>query len=83
MTTDPYPSLVEQEDLLSQRIDTCLETIDAVLQMLYQKDHPIHLPTAQSIIAAMHEVQVKIERELLLLRTEKRLAARQMDNKPS
>ncbi|MEB4782124.1 hypothetical protein P5G60_10230 [Paenibacillus jamilae] len=41
MTTEPYPSLVEQEDILSQRIDTCLETIDAVLQMLYQKGHPI------------------------------------------
>ncbi|MEK5257586.1 hypothetical protein NST74_29505 [Paenibacillus sp. FSL F4-0125] len=77
-----YESLVESEDMLVNRIETCSETIDAVLQMLFKKDGPIHLPTVREIVAAMHEVQVKLERELLLVRIEKRLAARYMDSKP-
>ncbi|MDH6372630.1 hypothetical protein M2444_004458 [Paenibacillus sp. PastF-3] len=77
-----YESLVKSEDTLVNRIETCSETIDAVLQMLFKKDGPIHLPTVREIAAAMHEVQVKLERELLLVRIEKRLAARYMDSKP-
>ncbi|MGU3471894.1 hypothetical protein ACLBWT_12170 [Paenibacillus sp. D51F] len=78
-----YESLVEKEDILVNRIEICVETIDAVLQALYKKDGPVHLQTVREIISVMHEVQVKLERELLILRTEKRLAARFMDRKPS
>lgn len=32
-----YESLVESEDMLVNRIETCSETIDAVLQMLFKR----------------------------------------------
>jgi hypothetical protein len=78
-----YESLVEGEDILINRIETCSETIEAVLQMLFKKDGPIHLQTVREVIVAMHEVQIKLEREILLVRTEKRLAARYLNCKPS
>ncbi|AIQ38564.1 hypothetical protein R50345_30495 [Paenibacillus sp. FSL R5-0345] len=77
-----YESLVKSEDTLVNRIETCSETIDTVLQMLFKKDGPIHLPTVHEVVVAMHEIQVKLDRELLLVRIEKRLAARYMDSKP-
>jgi hypothetical protein len=80
---EEYESLVEKEDILTNRIETCSYTIDAVLQLLYEKDGPIHLQTVRDIVSAMHEVQIKLERELLIVRAEKRLAARHMDRKPS
>ncbi|WP_379156102.1 hypothetical protein [Paenibacillus sp. sgz5001063] len=78
-----YESLVESEDMLVNRIETCSETIEAVLQMLFKKDGPIHLLTVHEVVVAMHEIQVKLERELLLVRIEKRLTARCLDCKPS
>ena len=80
---DEYESLVEKEDILVNRIETCTDTIDAVLRSLYEKDGPVHLQTVRDIVSAMHEVQIKLERELLIVRAEKRLAARHMDRKPS
>ena len=57
--------------------------IETVLQALYEKDGPVHCQTLSDIVSAMHDVQVKLEREVLLLRAEKRLAARPTDHKPS
>jgi len=78
-----YEALVEKEDFLVNRIETCATTIDAVLQSLYEKDSPVHFQTVRDIISAMHEVQVKLERKLLIVRVEKRLAARSLSRKPS
>lgn len=80
---DHYEALVEQEDSLVRRINLCSDMIETVLQALYEKDGPIYLQTVRDIVCAMHDVQVKLERELLLLRAEKRLAARPTDRKPS
>lgn len=82
-TIPDYETLVEQEDMLAERIETCAEMIDAVLEMLYKKESPVHLQTVREIVSAMHEVRIKLERELLLLRVEKRLAARNLGRKPS
>ncbi len=82
-TIPDYETLVEQEDMLAGRIETCEETIDAVLEMLYKKESSVHLQTVSEIVSAMHEVQVKLERELLLLKVEKRLVARNLGRKPS
>ncbi|TBL77428.1 hypothetical protein [Paenibacillus thalictri] len=78
-----YQELVEEEDNLINRIETCKETIDAVLQTLYDKDGPVHVQTVRDILSAMHEVQVKLERELLIVQANKKLTARHMDHKPS
>lgn len=80
---EDYQHFVEQEDIPINRVETCTETIDAVLEALYHKDGPVHLQTVRDIVCAMHDVQAKLERELLLLRVEKRLAARYLDHKPS
>jgi|GEM_PF-1917205 hypothetical protein len=80
---DQYEALVEQEDILVHRIKICSDMIETVLQSLYEKDGPVHLQTVRDIVSAMHDVQVKLERELLIVRAEKRLAARHMDRKPS
>jgi TPP-dependent 2-oxoacid decarboxylase len=81
--SDHYEALVEQEDTLVRRINICSDMIETVLQSLYEKDGPVHLQTVRDIVSAMHDVQVKLERELLVLRAEKRLAARPTDRKPS
>jgi len=78
-----YEALVEKGDLLVNRIETCATTIDALLQSLYEKDSPVHFRTVHDIISAMHEVQVKLERKLLIVRAKKRLAARSLSRKPS
>lgn len=79
---EDYEALVEKEDIWVNCIETCGITIDAVLQALYKTDGPVHLQTVRDIVSAMHEVQVKLERELPIVRVEKRLTARQMDRKP-
>lgn len=45
--------------------------IETVLQSLYEKDGPIHLQTVRDIVSALHDVQVKLERELLITRANK------------
>jgi hypothetical protein len=78
-----YELLVESEDMLVNLIEICSETIDAVLQMLFKRDGPIHLLTVHDVVVAIHEIQVKLDRELLLVRIEKRLTARNLDCNPS
>ncbi|MEK3719242.1 hypothetical protein [Paenibacillus sp. FSL H8-0034] len=80
---EDYQELVEEEDILINRIATCKETIDTVLQTLYDKDGPIHVQTVRDILSAVHDVQVKLERELLIVCANKKLTARDMNHKPS
>jgi hypothetical protein len=44
--------------------------------MLYKKDGPIDLVIVKEMLTAMHDVRVKVDRELLLLNLEKKLVSK-------
>ena len=69
-----YESLVNKEDIFVNRIETCSIAIDAVLHAIYKVEGPLHLETSYEIVSATHDIQVKLERELIFVRAEKRLA---------
>lgn len=75
-------ALVVKEDIWVNRIETCEVTLDAVLEALYKTDSPVHLQTVRDIVSAILETVLKLERELLMVRIEKKLTARHMDRKP-
>ena len=63
-----HTELIEREDALLERVDTCQQLLAATWRFLHTSDEPSDIPTVRRLIFALYGVERSIENELLDVR---------------
>lgn len=66
-----YESVVEEEQILNERIRACNECVEIILDFIEKRADQIHVLTAEDIVSAAHTIGKDLQTELLHIRLEK------------
>lgn len=73
---EKYELCVENEDILLSKLHVCEQSRDAILDLYFKSDSPVHHETVKEIIQAIHSIELRIQTDLIDLRLEKTSLAR-------
>ncbi|MCM3269995.1 hypothetical protein [Paenibacillus elgii] len=73
-----YENLIEEERLLADKIESCEECVEAILDYIAKKANTIHVLTAEEIVSAVHAIGKDLRTELLHVKLERSIVSNKL-----
>lgn len=73
-----YENLLEEERMLTERIGSCEECVETILDYIAKKANTIHVLTAEEIVSALHNMGKDLRTELLHVKLERSIVSNKL-----
>ncbi|WP_010493137.1 hypothetical protein [Paenibacillus elgii] len=73
-----YETLLEEERLLAEKIGSCEECVEVILDYIAKKADTIHVLTAEEIVSAVHAIGEDLRTELLYVKLERNIVSNKL-----